>query len=246
MNKNHVFKFLFPFTLLVFLGFILAEFSFVNTRAETFVYKRVMTDDTPFFVDENGTELLFYLPNTYYVKLLGENNGLAHVECFGGGVAPALDGYVPSDFLVENPLYSGNPFLSLTITSAPNCILYADNQLSQNLQYVFQGRQMFYYGTYSRQQGENLFLVYYNGKLGYVKESAVLPFTISPHPDPMPQPEEPTESQPSVQNSSPFDTIRTAIIVCLALAGIVALLLIVKRKNKPSNGAIYYDDNDYV
>lgn len=234
---------------ILFLSFF--SFSFVSAPGKVVAvakveFKRVMTDDTPFYTDINASELLFYLPSTYYVKILSENNGLAHVECFSGGLAPALDGYVPSEFLVENPLYSGNPFLNLYITSTSSCILYSDPSLSQNLQYVFAGREMFYYGIYTRPQGENLFLVYYNGKLGYVKESGVMPFTVTPHPDPMPQPEQPEEQNSQTQNNTPFDTIRTAIIVCLVLAGIVALLLILKKKNKPVTVATYYDDNDYV
>ena len=235
------------------IAFVLSFFAIVFSYSPSKVfaisqveYKRVMTDDTPFYTDENASQLLFYLPNTYYVKILSENNGLTHVECFNGGSAPALDGYVPSEFLVENPLYSGNPYLSLTITSTSSCILYSDPSLSQNLQYVFAGREMFYYGVYKRSQGENLFLVYYNGKLGYVKESGVMPFTVTPHPDPMPQPEQPEEQLSAPQANTPFDTIRTAIIVCLVLAGIVALLLVVKKKNKPATVATYYDDNDYV
>ena len=209
-------------------------------------YKRVTSDNTPFFTDANGTQLLFYLPNTYYVKILGEKDGLTHVECFGSGVAPALDGYVPSEFLEENPLFSGEPYLNLNITSSSACVLYADATLTKNLQYIFSGREMFYYGTYTREQGENLFLVYYNGKLGYVKESCVVPFTVLPHPDPIQAPEQPLEQSPTVENATPFDTIRTAIIVCLVLAGIIAFLLILKRKNKPVAVATYYDDNDYV
>ena len=239
----------FPLVIALFLSTFI--FVFTHSPSNVFAlsqveFKRVMTDDTPFYTDESASELLFYLPNTYYVKILSENNGLAHVECFNGGLAPALDGYVPSEFLVENPLYSGNPFLNLTITSTSSCILYSDPSLSQNLQYVFAGREMFYYGVYTRSQGENLFLVYYNDKLGYVKESGVVPFTVSPHPDPMPQPEQPEQQTTPTPENAPFDTIRTAIIVCLVLAGIVALLLLLKKKNKPVTVATYYDDNDYV
>ena len=219
----------------------------VLTKADGVTYMRVVSDDTPFYADNEGRDVLFYLPDSYYVKVLSQGQNLTHVECFGDGVAPTLDGYVPTQKLVENPLFSGNPYLDFYVTTSDSCILYEDCFLTDHLQYVFSGRKLYYYGVYNQDNQENLYFVFYNGKAGYVKESSVLPFEIPLHPDPMPQ--EPTPEPPSdttSTNVNAFDGVRTAIIICLVLAGVIALLLVIKRRSKPSTSAItYYDDNDY-
>ena len=62
----------------IFIPIAIAAISFLSVlfpvreaRAEASgAYMRVITQDTPFYADSSGTQLLFYLPYTYYVKIL--------------------------------------------------------------------------------------------------------------------------------------------------------------------------------
>lgn len=216
-------------------------------------YQRIITEDTPFYSDENGVKLLFYLPYTYYVKVLSEKDGLSHVECYGLGGTAAIDGYVPSSMLFDDGLSVTNPFVILKITTAKTAVLYADAALTEPLQYVFAERELSYYGARNTET-ENLYYVGYNDRLGYVKESDVVPFLIPNHPNELTfiVPEEPplkenTENQEQqTENDLSVQTnLRIIIIVCLIFAGIIALFIALKNKPQKSVAAGYYDENDY-
>lgn len=222
-------------------------------------YMRVTTETTPFYADKNRSQLLFYLPYTYYVKILSKDDVMARVEVYGGETA-AIDGYVPTETLFSDGLEVKNPFVNLEITTAKTTVLYADSALTDVLQYVFPSRGLRYYGSLPAADGSNLFFVSYNGKLGYVKESDVIPFVIENHPNeltfiikepevPATEPEE-TPSDSSNSSNSPNDSeqkssdnLKIIIIACLIFAGVIALLVAVKSKPARKKQNDYYDEN---
>lgn len=218
-----------------------------NARAGS-LYLRVITDDTPFYQNVTDQTPLFYLPYTYYVKIIGSNNGFYHVECYGNGNSPVLDGYVPENYLFDDGLTVTYPYVSLSITTVNSTMLYADSQLKTSLQYVFQDRSMQYYGALNTDNGI-IYYVGYNNRLGYVKESDVFPFSIPNHPNELtfiePEiPETPVDDAPQSSATATFD-LKFAIIACLIFAGLVALF-IAFSKSKPAKTAVsYYDENDY-
>ncbi len=217
-----------------------------NSHADV-SYLRVITDDTPFFQSVTDQSPLFYLPYTYYVKVLGANNGFLHVECYGNGNSVAIDGYVPEGYLFDDGLSVSSPYVVLNITTVNTAVLYADSGQSNSLQYVFKDRNLQYYGTLHTDSGV-LYYVGYNNKLGYVSENDVFPFSIPNHPNELTfiEPEQPedTPDNPEIQSATAFD-LRFAIIACLLFAGLVALFMVIS-KNKPNKvAASFYDENDY-
>ena len=220
-----------------------------NAHASS-LYLRVITEDTPFYKNITDQAPLFYLPYTYYVKVIGSNNGFYHVECYGNGTSTALDGYVPESFLFNDGLAVTYPYVSLNITTVNTTILYADSELKNNLQYVFQDRTLQYYGSLLTDNG-TIYYVGYNNRLGYVKESDVFPFSIPNHPNELtfiqpeiPEtPETPTENSPQ-SSATPFD-LRFAIIACLIFAGLVALFIAFTKGTPTKTAVSYYDENDY-
>lgn len=237
------------FTILCACLSALLFFSPIQTpvKASTSEYRRIITDDTPFFSDAEGLNLLFYLPYSYYVKVLQINPILSHVECFGTGDSIILDGYVPTDMLFDDGLTVINPYLEKKISSISTAVLYSDTTLSTPLQYVFASRQLVYYGSAFANDGSMLFFVSYNNRLGYVKENTIMPFLIDLHSNPLTflVPDEP--DQPSNDPSLKTDTTNVftiAIIACLTLAGIIALFLAIKNTSK-TNSQNYYDENEY-
>lgn len=225
-------------------------FSSINKTHASAVYQRVITEDTPFYKNVTDVSPLFYLPYTYYVKVLSENNGFMHVECYGTNGSPALDGYVPSGVLFNDGLTVINPYLTLTVTTAKTAVLYEDSSLTNAVQYLFSDRELQYLGAYPTPQG-NIYYVGYNGRLGYVKEEAVIPFTITNHPNELTfiTPEEPPEEPPVKDDETPiaedYFEIKIIIIACLIFAGLIALFIALKQKPKTNTAASYYDENDY-
>lgn len=233
-----------------------ATFSFPLTRlyavaADSGAYARIITDDTPFYKDPLGMQLLFYLPYTYYVRVIDDKGTLAHVECCVDGAA-AIDGYVPANMLFYDGQSVTSPYALVNITTAGTAVLYADYTLKTSVQYIFEGRTMQYYGVIPTGENSCIFYVSYNDRLGYVKESEVLPFEIALHPNeltflPKEQPAPPAESLPeqSTAAENTFD-LKIIIIGCLIFAGIIAMFVAFRKK--PSAAAVtvgYYDENDY-
>ncbi len=217
-------------------------------------YARVITDDTPFYSDVGGSRLLFYLPYTYYVKVLNDGDLYSHVECYGTSGTAALDGYVPSDMLFYDGLSVKNPYVDIKLTAVDGAVLYSDASLSSTAQYVFSGRTMTYYGALPLSNGSFAYFVGYNDRLGYVKESDVMPFTIVNHPNELTfiKKEEPEPDTPSADDAESDETdangafdLRVLIIASLAFAGITALFVAFRRKPDKRTAASYYDENDY-
>ena len=224
-----------------------------TVRAEYSAYARIITEDTPFYRDKEGLNLLFYLPYTYYVRVLDDSEPLSHVECYGLGGTAAIDGYVPSAMLFYDGLSVKNPYADVKITATSTTVLYSDRLLTQAIQYIFDGRMMNYYGTLPITDDVNAFYVSYNDRLGYVKESEVLPFTIPNHPneltfiepeDPVTEPPETDGEDGKTTDGGGFD-LRILIIACLAFAGIIALFIVFRKKPSARVAAGYYDENDY-
>ncbi len=214
------------------------------------LYLRVITEDTPFYLSEDEKTPLFYLPYTYYVKIIKENVDFYHVEYYGENGKLSIDGYVPKDMLFDDRLSASTRFPNVNIITAKPTLLYNDSELTSSEQYVFQDRTLDFYGKHYSSNGEALYFVSYNNRLGYVRESDVIPFTIPNHPNPLtfiPQEEpEHTEDTPpsNPTGTTQTETLRYIIIGCLGLAGLFALIVGLKNKqNKVSNG--YFEENEY-
>jgi len=225
-------------------------FAYAPTKTYAFAesdYRRIIDHETPFYCDATATKALFYLPYTYYVKVLEYGQTLTHVECYGLGKSITLDGYVPTDKLFEDGLTVINPYMEKLIITQNTTVLYEDSNLLNPLQYVFASRELVYYGQSTAPDGKILFYVGYNNRLGYVTEDDIIPFEQSLHPNeltflaPEPEPEQPSQQVP---DNNSLITVRTIIIICLFFAGLLALLIALKKKPKNS-GASYYDENEY-
>ncbi len=211
-------------------------------------YLRVIDETTPFYADENLTNLLFYLPYTYYVKVISIDENVARIEYGGGKDGFSIDGYCPTDLLYADNLAVANPYLDLTITTATHATIYDDKGLSEGGRYVFKDRELKYYGKVEV-GGKNVYCVGYLGKLSYVAEEYVTPFSVAFHPNELTfketiTPDNGTEGDGSQKNDN-LNGLRISIFVCLMSAGLIALLIALKRKPKRTIKTDYYDENDY-
>ncbi len=240
-------------TLVISLLFITSSiFSVVSpariSLASTYRYLRVIDNETPFYADEHGTKLLFYLPYTYYVKLLYPGEIYSHIEYSVNGIA--IDGYTLSSKLFEDNQYTAKPYLNKTITTCSTAMLYSTVTDKQPIQYIFAERDLYYFGKYEI-NSENYYYVSYNNRLGYVNESQVYPFVIPEHPNELTfiQPDEPSTDVDVEENVSSDDgisdsTLRFIIIGCLIVAGFIALFIALYPKKRKENCSNYYNERD--
>ncbi len=210
-------------------------------------YGRAITETVGFYKDATATELLFYLPYTYYVKITEYGASVSRAEIFSSSSSvPAIDGYVYTDSLYYEDAAPVSPFYELALTTAATTPFYKNSSTDTVMRYIFEDRTLYCYGSLKNPDGSYLYYVCYNGSLGYVKEENVCPFTFVTHPTPLPVFDEPTEEpeapKPDDDKSSGF--IKTAIIIAIALAGVVILIFALKPEKKEPDVA-FYDDNDY-
>ena len=209
-------------------------------------YARVIDDKTPFYSDEDGVNVLFYLPYTYYVKVLDSSGLLAHVE-YGFDSDTLFDGYVPTEKLFFDGLNVNAPFPTTNLSSDKTITLYDDKNCTINLQYVFSGRKIKFLG-HAENNGKYLCYVEYNGTMGYVKEEDLAPYSIPNHINPLtflPQ-EDDKNLNISINGGNDNLVLKILIVACLLGAGIVALFTAFRKKPSSSIAVSgYYDENDY-
>lgn len=228
---------------------VLSPFSFSVARAETKDrFLRVIDDGTAFCQDEDCSEPLFFLPYTYYVKILSESETSYQVRYCGDGGIPSLDGYVEKTKLFDDSLSVVNPYPTLKITTSADCPFYSDKTCATPVQYVFAERTLYYYGYLKTNDGSFVYYCAYNDRLGYVKESSVYPFSLPNHSNPLTfikteEPEEP-HIQPSATDADGVFGLKMAVILCLSFAGIIGLFIAFQPKHRKKNED-YYDENGY-
>ncbi len=209
-------------------------------------YLRVIEKDVPFYSDAYGRNFVLCLPYTYYVKYLDDVGSLTHVEILTTG--GAIDGYVDKSALYEDGLYVATPYVNVSLVTANVCMLYSDAELTVPLQYVFADREATYYGYVKTPVGTKAYCVGYGDKLGYIKESDVIPFSIADHPNeltfitPTETPEPPVDD--TAPNDNPDDlSLKLIIVLCLVLAGVIGLFVAFKKKTVKKTS--FYDENDF-
>ena len=228
-------------TLYVMQNIFLVDIVHAQTQQE---YKRVINLTTPFYSNVLDQTPLFYLPYTYYVKVLDEINDFSHVEICGDNGHIAIDGFVPTDMLFFDGQQVIYPYLNLKVKTLDTTLLYLDADLSTPSQYLFTDRELTYYGEYFGVQGK-VFYVSYNNRLGYVKETDIYPFTIENHPNELTfLPNEELTEQTTKSSVQDFFSIKYIILACLIFAGLFALFVALTSKNKRQNFD-YYEENDY-
>ena len=222
-----------------------------NTAFEITAYLRFINDTTILYKDSEGLSPITFLPYSYYVNVLSYGDNFCHVECFGQNSAPAIDGYVATNALFNDNQSTDTPYLDLIVKTEKTCVLYEDANLSVNDSFIFKGRELTFYGYYKNSFNKYVCLVYYNGKLGYVEEDNLEPFEVPPHPNKLTfLDDENSENIPSFsiteneKGNSDSLGIRIAIICCLVLAGLIALIISIKPKKKINKDS-FYDENDY-
>lgn len=241
-----------PLSLVLLCSIFLSIVNTITVKADTAEYLRIIDDTTPFYSAITDTEPLFYLPYTYYVKVLDKDQAFAHVECRASAISPAIDGFVPIGMLFSDGLTVEEPYVNVKIRSLCTSILFEESTLTTPLQYVFAERDLTYFGKYINKSGINVYYVSYNNRLGYVKESDVYPFAINNHPNQLTfiTPEEPLPDSPTTPSTEPTQEkdllgMKIIILACLILGGLVALIFALKSKPKQYVASNVYDENEF-
>lgn len=217
---------------------------FEKTVASSYKYARILDKEVGFYKTTLESTPLFFLPYSYYVKIIEKGEVFSKVECFGeSSLAPCLEGFVLNEFLVEEEyLETFSPYLSFSIETISTAPLYEDLSLTKISKYIFEDRKLNYYG-YNQINGEYLYFVEYNGKLGFVREESIKPFTLPLHEKPIDLPvSNPQDEEIKNENNNTLSII-ILVLTFILIAGVIVYLFVPKKQQKHLS---YYDENEFL
>lgn len=226
---------------------VMASASYLPTYSK---YARVIDNETPFFSSTYSSYPLFYLPYTYYVEIIAEQQEFYHVYYNGYSSGVKLDGYVPKDKLFFDDLNVVSPYPNVKVNLLNSTTLFLDLSMSEPITHIFSDRTIMPYGYNYAKDGSYVFYISYGNELGYVKEKDVAPFTIENHPNPLTFLSPPKTDNPEVLDeptqTSNYNSLKTFIIIALVFAGVIGLFIAFKGKtDKTQVTTGFYDENEY-
>lgn len=206
-------------------------------------YSRILTADTGFYSDMNGSYLKFYLPYGYYVKVLEVGSAYTKVSYMNEtSQFPFLTGYVRTVDLITTDKIPVSPYPLLSITVISDDVLFSDSMLTYSKVGVYANSLAVYYGEIKNANDEELVYVYCNGYLGYMRKTAFAPFVVPSHPDPI---------QTSYRDSEKVSVVKqkNSSMQILVVAGIsITVVAIVYFLFRPSDKKRIEreDEEDYI
>lgn len=207
----------------------------VTAYAEVPRYGRILTEDAGFYSDK-GDNFKFYIPYSYYVKILSIGELYTKVSYgYEDNKYPIITGYVYNEDLRLSEHIPTAPFAVITLTVISDGVLFGNIDLTEQKVGICSGKQVFYYGDAYATNGEDLCYVCCDGYLGYMRTSCFSPFTIKLNPDPI----ETSESDESIDSGngsvkpSVFknDKIQLMIIACVSVVAVSIVYLLFKPQD---------------
>lgn len=219
-------------------------------------YYRVITEDANFYESSSMQSTLFYLQYTYYVNVIAEVGELYQIEVYGGENSPSFIGYTKKENLYKDDFEITSPYPNASVKTCCSTILYNDTNYLNKQVYLFPERSFTYYGKNYDSVGNVLYLIGYEDKVGYVKESSLYPFSIDNHPNELTfLKKEPVEQVNGADTEIVEDNtkpktdentlLKVGIICSLIVAGGLGLYVVLRKKEHPQRKVSYYDENEY-
>lgn len=212
-------------------------------------YARILNEQTPFYSDPGCQMLKFYLPFSYYVRVVKLGSDCIRVAYMENATAPAREGYIktcdffPCDYAPENPY----PAVNLSLKSDE--VLFSTPQADDPRVVLPAGEQACFYGSIDL-GGEVFYYVYSGAYVGYVRKRAFSEHVIPNHPNPLPKEEEPIEGQPESARPSEQEKqnnensgLSAVIIAIVAVVSVCVIYLLFRPESRAIKKAAYSDDD---
>lgn len=212
-------------------------------------YARILNEQTPFYSDPGCQMLKFYLPFSYYVRVVKLGSDCIKVAYMENATAPAREGYIktcdffPCDYAPENPY----PAVNLSLKSDE--VLFSTPQADDPRVVLPAGEQACFYGSIDL-GGEVFYYVYSGAYVGYVRKRAFSEHVIPKHTYPLPKEEEPIEEQPESARPSEQEKqnnensgLSAVIIAIVAVVSVCVIYLLFRPESRAIKKAAYSDDD---
>ncbi len=202
---------------------------------------------------EHRDYALFFLPETYYLRIVDEQGGFYEVEYQDGESGfPVLYGYVKKDTVsTDYPTPTEPIYEKQTLSVIKACYVYATPwEGGELLATALSGQTVRLYGTFPDKTGESLFYYVRLGHtMGYISAQNCTAPLFSPHPDPILTPSVSVSLSPSQNAEKPpiitpvkkTDVLQIILILAICLTVLLALYTAFRPKK---NTERYEDEED--
>ncbi len=218
--------------------------------AALYTYARVVVSDAVFYADRSLSLPRFFLPESYFVRVISIDSDVCRVAYMDGAARPVKEGYVKTvalSFVAETPpvIY---PDITLSVKNEE--VLFSDLTSFTPRAVLSTSSSAVYYGE-TTFGGETYVYVYASGYVGYVRKSGFSPFSVPLLSDYRRVTEESSASSSQSGSSSSQNSEKSALgadtgkiaVIAAALIAVVSLVFIVTRPSKKNANAFYKDDD---
>ena len=208
---------------------------------------RVLNKTTYLYNSADTLSPCFLIPETYYVKILGQDGSFYLVSYQTQpdsilGYVKAADLYM-CDYTPENPYL----FYKLDIKSGAKGYLSTD---FKNHNYIFNsGNALYYFGKYENDGDLYYYAAAFNGYRYYVSASDCSALSYPLNSDPLPS-VEPIKQQPPNDDVLPAPSkmggkTKMLLILLLIIPALAATVFILKPPQSKQQKKYFYDENEY-
>lgn len=219
-------------------------------------YARVLNENTPFYSDPSCKILKFYLPYSYFVRIIKTGTEATRVIYMENALAPAREGYVKTADLYVCDYVPESPYPQLKLTLKNDEILFSSPADGDALVVLTAGDYAYYYGE-TQIDGDLFYYVFSGVYVGYVRKDAFYAHSLALHPKELPKEEEPdqselgqssedekqSEQQSSLDNGDGNALLSAVIIIAISLITISVIYALFRPEHKTFKRAAASDDD---
>ena len=218
----------------------------------SFQYARILEQNVAFYSDPSCTLIKFYLPYSYFVRVITAGESVTKATYMDGVYAPAKEGYIKTADLYAFDGSPQQPFPMLRLTLATEEVIFADPNSGAKA-VLESGTSAAYYGEI-KSGGVSFYYVYAGGHIGYVRASAFFAHNLPLSADPLPEPDTdtitPIDDQPSASNEQPSksnggEILTAVIIVAVSLATLSVIYAAFRPRGSALKNAASSDNDDF-
>lgn len=215
-------------------------------------YAMIIDHDVALFSDASCRYVKFYLPYSYFVKIIEIGTDSSRVTYMDDmNDCPRCEGYVKNvylDFSFDTPQ---NPYPQVTLTAISDEVLFSDLNSKKPKEVILSNSKAIFFGKMFY-EGENYLYVYSQNQVGYVRENGFTKLTLQNHPfapnDELPSEIQADNPQKEIKNNSSLlkeNSYQPIIIILVIISALLLLYFILRQNPQKSEHSFFKDEDDF-
>lgn len=223
-----------------------------SVKAES--YAMVISDNCPLYWDQSLKTVKFYLPKTYFVKIISFGVEYSKVSYLDDGLDyPETVGYINNQCLDFSLAPDEIIYPHVTLTLKNDDILFLDAEKTQPKSVIKSNSQAVYYGEIAL-DNELYIYCYTQGFVGYIRKSSFADFIIADNPKyaellESSKSQSPslsnTDSQPTTETQTAKNNVSTYVIFGIAMLVVLVIIYVIVHPEKNKNQTSFFGNDEF-